>query len=118
MPTAQQLAARRVYGGETAKGKIVSGYMEQEVQQWSAEKIILKTYDLFIVSCQKRDVAKMNRVLVSLMTSLNFEYEEQSTRLYRIYEYCQSCILHKRYDEVLTIVRDLRETWAKAFDLK
>ena len=117
MTPAQQAAARRVYG-DGASGKAVSGYMEQEVQQWSAEKIILKMYDLFIVSCRQRDIAKMNRVLTSLMTALDFEYQEQATRLYRMYEYCQNCIMQKRYDEALAIIRDMRETWANAFNLK
>ena len=117
MTSAQQAAARRVYG-DGASGKAVSGYMEQEVQQWSAEKIILKMYDLFIVAARQRDIAKMNRVLTSLITALDFEYKDQATRLFRMYEYCQGCIMAKRYDEALGIIRDLRETWADAFNLK
>ncbi len=113
---AQQLAANKAYG---AKGKSkVPSYIEQEVYSWSKEKLILKMYDLFIVSAKRKDVAKMSRVLVELMGSLNFEYEETSTRLYRLYEYCQRCIFQKKYDEALGIVRELREAWAKAFELE
>ncbi len=118
MASAQHLAARKAYGGGTAKGKLVSGYLEQEVLQWSPEKLILKMYDLYIVACKKRDIAKMNRVLTTLMTSLNFEYQDQATRLYRLYEYCQKCVISKKYEESLQIIRELRDTWAQAFDLK
>jgi flagellin-specific chaperone FliS len=112
---AQQLAASKVYGGE--KGK-VPAYLEQEVLTWSKEKIILKMYDLFLVSCKKGDVSKMNRVLIELMSSLNFEYEDIATRLYRLYEYCQRCIIQKKFDEAYMIIKELRVTWAKAFTLE
>lgn len=112
---AQQTAFQRAYGtGKSA----ANGYLEQEVMQWSPEKIILKTYDLFIVACKKGDIVKMNRVLVTLMTSLNFEYSEPSSRLYRLYEYCQKCISERRFDDALFIVENLRATWAQAFNLK
>lgn len=113
---AQKLAANRAYGN-MAGGKSPS-YIEQEVLSWSKEKIILKMYDLFIVSCKRQDVQKMSRVLIELMGALNFEYEETSTRLYRLYEYCQRCIFQKKFDEALTIIQELRDTWAKAFNLE
>lgn len=114
---AQQIAAGRYYGGGKEKGKIPV-YLEQEVMSWSKEKIILKMYDLFLVSSKKRDVQKMSRVLIELMGALNFEYEETSTRLYRLYEYCQRCIFQKRFDEAETIISELRASWAKAFNLE
>jgi hypothetical protein len=113
---AQQLAASRAYG--SPGGNKVPSYIEQEVLSWSKEKIILKMYDLFIVSCKRQDVSKMSKVLIELMGALNFEYEETSTRLYRLYEYCQRCIFQKKFDEALFIIQELRDTWAKAFDLE
>ena len=112
----QQLAANRVYG-KPGDGKVPS-YLEQEVYSWSKEKIILKMYDLFIVSCKRKDVQKMSRVLIELMGSLNFEYEETATRLYRLYEYCQRCIFQRKFDESLYIIQELRNTWSLAFKLE
>lgn len=112
---AQQLAASKAYGGKS-DGRFPT-YLEQEVLSWSKEKIILKMYDLFIVSCKRNDVQKMSRVLIELMGSLNFEYEDTSTRLYRLYEYCQRCVFQKKYDEALHIIQELRDTWAIAFKL-
>jgi len=114
---AQQLAASKVYGGKN-DGKKIPSYLEQEVLSWSKEKIILKMYDLFIVSCKRNDSAKMSRVLIELMGSLNFEFEETATRLYRLYEYCQRCVFQKKFDEALYIIKELRDTWALAFNLK
>jgi flagellin-specific chaperone FliS len=74
-------------------------------------------YDLFIVSIKRNDISKGSKVLIELMGSLNFEYEEMSTRLYRLYEYCQRCIFQKKTDEACFIITELRNTWAQAFDL-
>jgi len=112
---AQQIAARKAYGGNE---KNLPSYIEQEVLSWSREKIILKMYDLFIVSCKRQDVSKMSKVLIELMGSLNFDYPDISTRLYRLYEYCQRCIFQKKYDEALHIIQELRDTWSKTFDLE
>lgn len=114
---AQNLAARKVYGGGK-DGKKVPAYLEQEVLSWSKEKIILKMYDLFIVSCKREDTNKMSKVLIELMAALNFEYEETSTRLYRLYEYCQRLVFRKKFDEALAIIQELRNAWAKAFNLE
>lgn len=115
--TAQKIAASRAYGGGK-DGKKIPAYLEQEVLSWSKEKIILKMYDLFIVSCKRQDTNKMSKVLIELMGALNFEYEETSTRLYRLYEYCQRLIFRKKYDEALAIIQELRQAWAKAFNLE
>lgn len=110
----QRLAAKKIYGSGSEGGV---SYMDQEVMSWSPEKITLKTFDLFIVSCKKQDVGKMNRILMELMGSLNFEYEDVSTRLYRLYEYCQSCILKRNYDVPLRIISEMRDSWARAHKL-
>ncbi len=114
--TAQQMAAQKAYG--TSKGSKVPTYFEQEVYSWSKEKIILKMYDLFIVSNKRGDIQKMSRVLIELMGALNFDYEETAVRLYRLYEYCQRCIFQRKYEEALKIIQGLRDAWAEAFDLE
>lgn len=113
---AQQMAASRAYA-KPKDGKVPS-YIEQEVFSWSKEKLILKMYDLFIVSCKRKDVQKMSRVLIELMGALNFEYEETATRLYRLYEYCQRQIFQKNFEEALYIIQELRDAWGKAFTLE
>ncbi|MCX7879313.1 MAG: flagellar protein FliS [Ignavibacteria bacterium] len=93
-------------------------YLEQEVLSWPKEKVILKMYDLFIISAKKGDLHKMNRVLAELIGALNFDYEETATRLYRLYEYIQRLVFHKRYDEAIQIVQELRNAWNQAFNIE
>ena len=61
----QQYAANRIYASN-AGGKKIPSYLEQEVYSWSKEKLVLKMYDLFIVSAKRGDTQKMSRVLVNL----------------------------------------------------
>ena len=115
---AQQLAAMKMYGNSGQGGKNnIPNYLEQEVYSWSKEKLILKMYELFIVSAKRGDVPKMTKVLIELMGALNFEYEETATRLYRLYEYCQRCIFQKKIDEALYVITELRNTWSETFNL-
>lgn len=113
MVAAQQIAARRVFGG----GNVIPGYMEQEVLLWSPEKITLKTFELFIVSAKRRDARRLNRILAELTGALNYDAGELPHRLNRIYEYCQHCVVHQRYDEAAMIIAELKDTWEKTFNL-
>jgi hypothetical protein len=88
-----------------------------EIINATAVEIILQTYDFFLQSCERRDLTGMNRSLLLLMEALNFEFGEESRRLYRLYEYCQKCIFKKRYDEAHYIIRELRRAWAAGFGL-
>ncbi|MFN3306721.1 MAG: flagellar protein FliS [Candidatus Kapaibacteriota bacterium] len=106
----------KAYGLKRETG--VPQYVEQEVLSWSKEKVILKMYDLFIISAKKKDVRKMNRVLAELMASLNFDYEETATRLYRLYEYIQRLVFQKRYDDAIFIIQELRNAWNQAFEIE
>ncbi len=93
-------------------------YLEQEVLGWSPEKIILKTYDLFLLSARRGDEQRMRRVLAELINALNFDYGELPQRLLRLYEYCQRCVSMRRYDDAATIIAGLRQAWAEAFQLE
>jgi flagellin-specific chaperone FliS len=112
---AQQIAAMKTFNAQQQQP---TSMLEAEVFSWSKEKLILKMYDLFIVSVKRNDISKGSKVLIELMSALNFDYEEVSTRLYRLYEYCQRCIFQKKMDEALFIITELRNTWAKTFNLE
>ena len=116
---AQQIAALKTFGGQKQQsGNQTPSYLESEVYSWSREKLILKMYDLFIVSVKRDDISKSSKVLIELMGSLNFDYEDIASRLYRLYEYCQRCIFQKKMDEALFIITELRNTWAQTFNLE
>lgn len=109
-------AVSKAYGLKKDVG--IPQYLEQEVLSWSKEKVILKMYDLFVVSAKKKDISKMNRVLAELMASLNFDYEDTATRLYRLYEYVQRLVFQKRYDDAVFIIQELRSAWNQAFEIE
>ncbi len=113
---AQQIAAMKTFSSQ--KHQQTTGLLETEVFSWSKEKLILKMYDLFIISIKRNDISKGSKVLIELMSALNFEYEEVSTRLYRLYEYCQRCIFQRKIDEALFIITELRNTWSQTFDIE
>jgi flagellin-specific chaperone FliS len=115
---AQQIAAMKMFGANKQAPQKQTSYLEQEVYSWSKEKLILKMYDLFIISAKRNDISKASRVLIELMSSLNFDYEETATRLYRLYEYCQRCIFQKNVEEAIFIIVELRNTWSQTFNLE
>lgn len=114
--SAQNVTITKTYG--IKKNNQFPTYIEQEVLSWSKEKIILKMYDLFILSAKKKDVSKMNRIIVELMGALNFDYEETATRLYRLYEYVQRLVFQKRYDDAIKIIQELRNAWNNAYQIE
>ena len=114
--SAQQIAAMKIFNAQ--KQLQSQSMLEAEVYSWSKEKLILKMYDLFIVSIKRNDIAKGSKVLIELMSALNFDYEDVSSRLYRLYEYCQRCIFQKKLEEALFVITELRNTWAKTFNLE
>ncbi len=98
--------------------RTLNPYVEHEVLSWSPEKLILKTYDVFLAAARRRDATRMNLALVQLMEALNFEAGEIALRLYRLYEYCQRCVWERRYEEAATLIQGLRDAWAEAFGLE
>lgn len=115
MTTAVARQRMQQYVGTTGQAPL---YLEHEILSWSPEKIILKTYDLFLTSARRGDDHRMRRILAELINALNFDYGELSQRLLRLYEYCQRCVAMRRYDDAAAIIAGLRQAWAEAFQLE
>jgi len=56
--------------------------------------------------------------LTELIASLNFDYKEISLSLFKLYHYCQYEIRRGNFDNAVEILKELRDAWAKAFNLK
>jgi flagellar protein FliS len=95
-----------------------NNYIETEILNLSPVELILKIYDVAIVSCRKKDVEKANKAITELIASLDFDYKEISIPLFKLYQYCQYEIRKGNFENALEILKELRETWAKAFNLK
>ena len=87
--------------------KAIDLYHQNSILNASPEELILKVYDLTIVSIHKRDIKKAN-----------LAYHDEAMGLFKLYRYCQDCIYKSKYDEAYSIIHELRNTWADAFNLE
>ena len=95
-----------------------NNYLYNEIMNLSPVELILKIYDIAIVSCKRKDAERANRALTELIASLNFDYKDISLGLFKLYYYCQHQIRNGNFEAALEILKELRDTWAKAFNLK
>ena len=89
-------------------------YKAQEVMGARPEQLTLFLYDHAVQGCKKRDEEKASRALAQLIDSLNFEYEEVSAGLFRLYEYSMRRIKVGDFDVPLRILSELRDAWIQA----
>ena len=78
------------------------------------ETLLLGIYEAGIEGCQKQDGRQTSAALVELIGALNFEYEEASMGLFRLYDYCLRQVRDKKFTEVAQILADLRDAWTEA----
>lgn len=107
------LAYRRPSTGH----KGISTYQQNQILNLNANELILKLYDLAILSIKKEDIKKANQAIAELIAALNFDYQEVAMGLFRLYRYCQDCLYQKKYDDAINIMEELRNSWAQAFNL-
>ncbi len=93
-------------------------YHQEQSLNLSPVQVILKLYDLVILSCKKNDKKMAIRALNELIVALNFEQKEMSTGFYRLYDYSKRCVFAGRYVEVISVISELRGAWIQAFNLK
>lgn len=97
--------------------KAFKGYKQNEILSLSPVQLVLKVYDYVIVNSKKRNYSNVNAGLTQLIAALNFDYQDVSMGLFRLYRYCQSQSQNGNYDEVIKIIGELRSAWAQAFKL-
>lgn len=93
-------------------------YRQEESLNMTPVQVILKLYDLVILSCKKNDKRMAGRALNELIVSLNFEHKEMAIGLYQLYDYSKRCVFAGRLLQAEAVVSELRSAWAQAFHLK
>ena len=93
------------------------GYKTNEIIGLTPVQLILKLYDYVIVNSKRRDLSKVNAGLTQLVAALNFDYKEISLGFFRLYRYCQNEARKGNFEEVVSIIGELRSSWAEAFKL-
>lgn len=92
-------------------------YQREQYLNLSPVEVIKKLYDVAILGCKKRDRVLANNAVTELIVGLNFEYQDISLGLYRLYQYVKYCLRQEKYDEAENVLSELRATWMQAFHL-
>jgi flagellar protein FliS len=93
-------------------------YLLKEIMEATPQQLIIKIYDVAIVSSKKKDFMRTNNAIQVLINSLRFEGEEVkaiSTGLLRLYLFCQDQTRKQNFDIATRILSELRDTWLKVF---
>ncbi|QQS35433.1 MAG: flagellar protein FliS [Ignavibacteriales bacterium] len=94
-------------------------YLVNEVMEATPQQLLIKLYDIAIVSCQKQDMIRTNKAIQELTNALNFNDDgakEVSIGLLRLYQFCQDQMRKNNFDVVKKILTELRDSWISAFN--
>jgi flagellin-specific chaperone FliS len=92
-------------------------YNREQFLNLSPVEVIKKLYDTAILGCKKNNTVLAQNAITELVVGLNFEYQDISVGLYRLYQYAKHCIRNGKMDEAIRVLEELRSTWVKAFHL-
>ncbi len=90
-------------------------YLTQKILCASPMQLVVYIYDAAIVACVQRDKEKVFRAIQELINSLDFEKGKSVSGIfYKMYQSLQEQIRKDNFDEVKSILTEIRQTWAKA----
>lgn len=89
-------------------------YQQNIVNTADPIKLVLIAYDRAILGCRKRNIEMAGMAILELIKGLNMEAGTISYSLLAIYQYCGELIRKGQYDEVASMLSELRDTWAEA----
>ena len=95
---------------QTAYSKQI--YREQEVMGASPVHLVVMAYDVAIQACEQKNMVRATQAVSLLRDSLNFDYGEAATGLFRLYQWCLDSIRSNNYPAALKVLRDMRGAWA------
>jgi flagellin-specific chaperone FliS len=93
-------------------------YNREQFLNLSPVEVIKKLYDTAILGCKKNNTVLAQNAITELVVGLNFDYQDISVGLYRLYQYSKHCIRNGNMDEAVRVLDELRTTWVKAFHLE
>ncbi len=93
-------------------------YQRQDVLSASPTQLVTKLYDLAILACNNDDRIKLRKVLIELISSLNFEEGgDVAIRLSQIYEFCMRESVSGDLLQISEMLSDLRDTWKESLQV-
>ena len=117
--TAPNVPVEAGFGGSPSRQKLaLDAYRREEFLHLTPEQIVHKLMTLGIQGCRKEDKTQAVRAVNALILALDFKYSEVAMGFFRLYDYCKLCIYGGNFGNAITILDELRTTWAEAFHLK
>jgi len=101
---------------QTIPPKMVNSYVNNQLVGLTSGQLLLKVYDIAIIGCQQQDGNKAIRAISELISSLNFDYQEISVGLFRLYQYIIDQIRDHNFSAAMNILKELRNAWATAMN--
>ncbi|MGE5620294.1 MAG: hypothetical protein ACM3US_13690 [Sphingomonadaceae bacterium] len=92
----------------------LNSYRVNSVVGLTRGELLLKLYDLGISALAAQDGQRASRVVAQMIESLDFRYSDIAFGLFRLYRYCMDEIKRGKYDMATLILKELRDTWARA----
>jgi hypothetical protein len=99
-------------------GRKLKSYQSSQIMSLDPIPLLIKVYDFIILNCKKKDIEKSTKGIVELISALNFDYQEVSLGLFRLYQYCLDNIKQNKFDEAVVILEGLRDSWTATMNKK
>jgi flagellin-specific chaperone FliS len=94
-----------------------SRYRKEDSMNLTPVQVIARVYDVAILAIKKNDQDLARRAINELISALNFDYQEVSLGLFKLYDYCKTMIREGKNEEALNVLQELRSAWVEAFHL-
>lgn len=89
-------------------------YRTQQVMSSSPQRLVLMVFDHIVAGCKARDAKRASSGLATLIDALDFEAGDIATGLFRLYRYAMERVKQNQFDEALSVLEPLRDSWAQA----
>ena len=102
----------------TPTSEALATYNASNLEGATPGQVLLQTYDYIIACCRQGDWMRANKGMVELMGALDLDADrlDISGSLWRIYEYCLDIIREGKFEEAISILSGLRESWAEVVE--
>ncbi len=98
--------------------KKLNPYLVQKILSASPEELVLYIYDAAITACARENQRKAAEALQQLINALNFKERTIANTFYQMYQHILNLIHNKKYEDARGLIKEIRETWAKAMNLE
>ncbi len=94
--------------------KPMNPYLSQQIVTANPKKLISMLYQLGFKSCLAEDKGKAAKVLVEIMSALNFDHREIAVPLFDQYRYALDLVHNESFDYPKLLFKELRQAWDTA----